>query len=671
MRLNDCTELAEVIQQLKIPEQIWLNKIAWSFHNPLHVVERLSRASFEEIQQVIDELLQDSNRRDVRFEVRQPYISIALSYAFCRIDESEKLQEYAEMAKWQFGRSGNQWNQAISHWFLGIVYRDNNFLQDAKAELEHAQDILNRLAYGAKQRLDYQTLGQCESQIDRLVVVLLDISGRITNAALSGESGRLYEILTWVVGLLKTLDNEVDSAWQNATYSLQPFDSAKIAEQIDYSGNILHNSETDPLLKPLANIFLAHCYANAFFGGDQESIHHALKHAEEAMLGFISLGEDYNQALSHLYLGFLYHLASEEEKSAPQLQKSVHLLGKLLESSNKDIEADGIIELQKEIKELIAQLNPIRGLDQNEIMTRPVANRDSRENYRKPSPLKPQKITEPTSTPMTRHGFEVRAPRLRSSAPNDRKPISRTDDQALEKAKQRISGTQYHITIPVDTRALVDPKSTSISLDANLYDRLKEYNQNNADRNQINQYAPNNYAQTGSKPKLVIPPYPFYGRATAGANGEVNFDEVECADGVTEDHILSVHGLKHRIYSTKEKDKKITIVEGKEYGWLGVDGESMNMAGPTPIDDQDYVLFYKTDNLEACDGKIVIASQSGIDEQPPRIMVKRLKSKRTSTGSKRFYLHSESSLEIHRIVIEITEANQLVGEVTAIAKPIR
>ena len=93
----------------------------------------------------------------------------------------------------------------------------------------------------------------------------------------------------------------------------------------------------------------------------------------------------------------------------------------------------------------------------------------------------------------------------------------------------------------------------------------------------------------------------------------------------------------------------------------------MNKSYATPIDDQDYVLYYKSSILKSCLQKIVVASHIDPASQTPQLVIKRLTQKKGE-----YILRSESSSNYADI--ELIDNNQIIGvvigEVIAVAKPI-
>lgn len=280
------------------------------------------------------------------------------------------------------------------------------------------------------------------------------------------------------------------------------------------------------------------------------------------------------------------------------------------------------------------------------------------------------KNTEPAEPPLKQNQFTGRSHRNKT-------PLLTRENQASSVTSSPTPGSSlFHIIIPVDIQALTNPQITSRMLDANLFDRLKEYSHWKTDRISTKEGGQVKNPQSAKQLKSIIRPFPIRGRATAGSKGEVTFEEPEWANSVTEDHQIEFFGIEHIVYSTKEKDTQITIVEGDVYEWLKIDGESMNLARPIPIENQDYVLFHKINDIESCENKIVIATQPGPDEHYSLLIVKRLialdpKSKKSSNAKKKYYLHSESSQDEYKDDIEFTEKNQLIGKVIAIAKPMK
>jgi SOS-response transcriptional repressor LexA len=74
----------------------------------------------------------------------------------------------------------------------------------------------------------------------------------------------------------------------------------------------------------------------------------------------------------------------------------------------------------------------------------------------------------------------------------------------------------------------------------------------------------------------------------------------------------------YSLHSTAESKQQITLVEGLNYGWAKVFGDSMVAAN---IDENDYVLFYES--ADADHRSIVVASLLEPNETDIKLIVKR------------------------------------------------
>jgi hypothetical protein len=181
---------------------------------------------------------------------------------------------------------------------------------------------------------------------------------------------------------------------------------------------------------------------------------------------------------------------------------------------------------------------------------------------------------------------------------------------------------------------------------------------------------------------LMTPSFPIYGKASAGPDGQVLLEEPNFGGATDESSCVRIDGQEYDVHTLKHDDhqvdisyrdfilsilpKKLRKNGGKAYGWLKVVGNSMNNAEPTPIDEDDYVLFYE--NRIPTAGKIVIAAESTPASGATRLLIKQL-----IKIKERFFLHSMShgkdpNTERDYVDLEVDDCYQLIGEVVAVAK---
>jgi hypothetical protein len=163
---------------------------------------------------------------------------------------------------------------------------------------------------------------------------------------------------------------------------------------------------------------------------------------------------------------------------------------------------------------------------------------------------------------------------------------------------------------------------------------------------------------TGQTGYLFLPQLPTYNHVQAGSDGPIWVSapsEAEC----TEMEACVIGDRKYSIYSVNRGDRRINLDPGRIYGWAQVEGNSMNMAQPTPINAGNMVLFYKSS--EAKDNAFVIVACPSNQGAGYSLMVKRW-----NKGNQQFI--SDSSESSHP-PIPCGKDSKIIGIVTGVAKP--
>lgn len=151
--------------------------------------------------------------------------------------------------------------------------------------------------------------------------------------------------------------------------------------------------------------------------------------------------------------------------------------------------------------------------------------------------------------------------------------------------------------------------------------------------------------------------YPIYSYVEAGPSGPIFFENPQLGYAEIPGKFIILDEV-YEIYSLAESrfgNKVISINNMKSYGWVKVQGNSMNKAFPVPICDGDYILFYQSSHPDNRD--IVIASLLDEADAGNKFVVKR------------FYrdeLRSESTHSYPPIIL--TSNTRILGIVVAIAK---
>jgi hypothetical protein len=378
--------------------------------------------------------------------------------------------------------------------------------------------------------------------------------------------------------------------------------------------------------------------------------------------GFENLAESQNYVVAH----WLHGLASEKAGLTVDAEHSISEGIKRIQWQLNDCKRRGQWTQLEQLEVIHRQLK--------EMECRLKGNRHAHYVLSGPKAPSPSSDTiTPDPTPLTKNALTISSPKLLQTSPNERsvsKPANTRPGESLLPDSQ----SSIEITIPVDIRALTPPSKKPEQLDGELYDLLRAYNKLGIKQRQ--QSENKQFSELENRKKFIIPPFPIYAQVIIGTAGQVIFEELDRAHGVCEDCCTEFAGLKYKVYSTQHKGGHVAIRPGTTYAWMNVEGNSMNLAGPVPIDDHDYVLFYRTRNCQSCEGKIVVALQPALAEPHPLLLIKRLlamtrRSKEFSSIAKKYYLHSDSSMEVYRDDIELTKDNQLIGEVVAVAKPVR
>jgi tetratricopeptide (TPR) repeat protein len=159
---------------------------------------------------------------------------------------------------------------------------------------------------------------------------------------------------------------------------------------------------------------------------------------------------------------------------------------------------------------------------------------------------------------------------------------------------------------------------------------------------------------------ILIPWIPIYEDVQAGANGLIWVDPPNREK--TELHQVFLQGKQCNIYPNHMGSCRITINSERHYAWAKVRGHSMEQATPTSIQEDDYVLFYKTNSSDI--DNIVIVAQFIPDPNADSYMVKQFDRKDNM-------LLSQTSLtgkEYEPITFN-PNRHRIIGIVVAVAKP--
>jgi len=158
---------------------------------------------------------------------------------------------------------------------------------------------------------------------------------------------------------------------------------------------------------------------------------------------------------------------------------------------------------------------------------------------------------------------------------------------------------------------------------------------------------------------LTLFSIPIYGTVEAGLNGQLHIDHFGMFTIVNQVEINKKAFDIYNVHGVVDPDRQITIKTNREYGWLRVQGLSMN-GWDLPFNENDFVLFYRAPN--ALHQDFVIASNMDSSGEIS-LMVKRFDAARNqllsrSTDTRKSY-----------DPIPVDEQHQILGIVIAMAKP--
>jgi len=172
------TEYVEVLGNLKIDEKDANMQIIY------RDVITLSIANAEQIINKLQALAGLCN--DLRLHPKQPFFCLFISGAHRELHKLQQAIQYACKAANLFRFAGSVWNEAVSRWFLGLLYRDNGNTDRACIELKAAAEAIERLAHNARIRGNYEDHNCCMNlfqQVYRCYANLPDLGQRRALAA--------------------------------------------------------------------------------------------------------------------------------------------------------------------------------------------------------------------------------------------------------------------------------------------------------------------------------------------------------------------------------------------------------------------------------------------------------------------------------------------------------
>ncbi len=158
---------------------------------------------------------------------------------------------------------------------------------------------------------------------------------------------------------------------------------------------------------------------------------------------------------------------------------------------------------------------------------------------------------------------------------------------------------------------------------------------------------------------IVLPWIPIYEDIQAGANGLIWIDPPMREK--TELHQVSLQGKQCSIHPIHKGDHRVVINSKWQYAWARVRGHSMEETAPTPICENDYVLFYRADSAD--NDSIVVVAQHGSGADDSCIV------KRIDLDNKLLFSQTNWKGNEYEPIPFDPERHLIVGVVVAVAKP--
>ncbi len=686
MIIDKCGSLARLIRIMQNGDQSGSRNDLLNDEYLITSMQYLSSEEEKIIRQVTDRLKKDLASKDVRHVDRRPIISTLLAYAHCRLYEQQHAVFYAKLATQQFGRNLNHWNLAISHWFLGVMYKDNNLLAESKTELGSAMLILEKISNAALRKFVYTTQYHCQNHINEIKQLTKELSERTISPQFADAIRISYSIFSELMQAFKTPPDDFYYEKLSTILSLDPSEVDKIDMQV---GELLKlrnaQVEVEPIFQAFVDVFLSHCYNLSSYASQIQDQSTEL-FMEEAIDIFRGQQDQYNQALAHWYLALIYMKNSKNRAALSHLNETDNLLI-LLEDDQRGESFREVHHLREDLQSWIKLIPTNIALIESKSPEQELKKRkqEKKSFFHLPGiTAAPQHMT-PESTPFRKN--ESNVPQVNLRLPPGTKETTgmhqKSEEQKDTKKEDNVRRVQ-HIVIPVDVQALRELDTNSTPLEIDLIKRLQEYGEKRDGKSGKSPTVPNPKIAPPMTKRRMIPSFPIYGQAAAGPNGQPNLDpsDLEKAEIVYDDLCIVFNGKEHDVQFLDGTE--YNFVGWKRYGWLEVVGESMNDSAPIPIKNGYYVLFAENRNVDSCVMRIVVAVLPEVVSQPAQLVIKRLLKLSTPLPSRTdgfaseytiFLLHSESSYEndprtgLSYKDIEIMRNDQIVGEVIAVAGP--
>jgi len=162
------------------------------------------------------------------------------------------------------------------------------------------------------------------------------------------------------------------------------------------------------------------------------------------------------------------------------------------------------------------------------------------------------------------------------------------------------------------------------------------------------------------KPSSII--FKVHSQITAGREGNFVFDSDASLDGNIDE--ITFSNTPHLVYNTVKEGLPV-IFNPKVHRWFHVNGDSMNLATPIPIEDKDYVLAIDTVNSNQAPqfGDIIVAEVHSPEADERAGVVKKLtKNGLESMSTKPFDPIPYKKIKPRGIVIAVAKPSKISSD---------
>jgi len=643
------------------------------------------------------------------FSDKSPFYFLFLAYAYHTIPDWFRAKDSAERAETQFVRTHQKRNRAICNWLLGLLYCVYEDFDNAEVKINEARNAIQILQKDITHLGEYEipareykypeiakSIG--ESYVELKNQVSSQISFKQTGLALD------FHLFTRLIGQLSIPEELVSlEEWIQDILVFNPTD---VPDDGSFVKDLLNFSPSSANESALIKILLAHRFNLGDYKKQQRGIE-SEEYAQQAIELFPD--ESLNKFIAEGYLSLVHYNSNAEGTGRAKLDDAFWKLDRAQKEYEKNNYIENCIEIQNLQNDLLTWIFPFQfgEADQHTQSSRwSVGNLVGLRNLAKSSPQRkfiPKKpftkisksesshmdsSTEKTPEPEPTSPIKYRRNEIASLLPllvgnkNDRpqrrKQTPKTPrippTQGKNSGEENESDVQL-IVVPVDLKALEKTQINDSPVSGDLFEKLANYDEEYYRRKGDNSQLASDQKAT-RRHHIIIPSFPIRGQATASPRGEallpsIDGSQARMAPPVDETMILHI---QNHSYLVRLLDGVQAIHGGAQtHDWFQVDGNSMDLARPIPIEDQDYVLFDKSPcSLQSCEGKIVLASVRDANIDPTRLMIKKFvvinPEQHPEFNDTARFLLSESRSK-HK-AIELTKEFRIEGKVVAIAKQI-